>query len=379
MSKNQLNENDLFLQLKRDYLNFMEQINRQMGYDPNLIGVLFALLMEMEKTYLTQDQIIELTGFSRTIVSDALATLTDITSKFPVLETRKPRDKKKYYHSPLDFEEYIRIIFISSLEIINTNVEFIPPLIHRLDALTPQNSYILHVKQLLSLFNNINKSLSAFVEHSEKNLKRILENTDNNKDILNQLIKNESNIGISENRASFNENIVQINDSFEKIKKEYITKMQEVATSMGRRKELIAIFLSLYLEKDPITQDNLIQLTNYSRSTISEGLTLLSKLNTVEVVKKPKDRKKYYKPRINMEEYGLLGFQNRKSLFSKIKTMIENTFLHELKKIIAPNIEKAKLELFFKENIRCYQILEDYMTVFFNYFYQNGRLKEFPA
>ena len=98
------------LQLKMDYLQFMEQINHSsFAIDPNQTGVLFALLMEND--YLTQEQLIELTGFSRTTISETISELSNVTSKYPVLQTRKPRDKKKYYYCPLDIEQYIRTFF----------------------------------------------------------------------------------------------------------------------------------------------------------------------------------------------------------------------------------------------------------------------------
>ena len=46
------------LQIKIDFLAFMEQIHGALGFEPNLIAVLFALLIEGD--YITQDRIMEL-------------------------------------------------------------------------------------------------------------------------------------------------------------------------------------------------------------------------------------------------------------------------------------------------------------------------------
>lgn len=56
------------------------------------------------------------------------------------------------------------------------------------------------------------------------------------------------------------------NDSIEKIERDFIEKSMESQNILGRRRELSAILHTLILENEPITQDDIINLTNYSRS-----------------------------------------------------------------------------------------------------------------
>ncbi|MFX1508522.1 MAG: hypothetical protein ACFFDC_20770, partial [Promethearchaeota archaeon] len=124
-----------FIDIKRNYLVFMEQTLT--WFDPNLIRILFVLLMEGEA--LDQDQIIELTELNRATVSATLSRLTDSTSKFLVLQTRKKGQRKKY-QCPQKLAVYFRTLLIEGLEVTKFSLEQVPILIHRLDSLSSQSS-----------------------------------------------------------------------------------------------------------------------------------------------------------------------------------------------------------------------------------------------
>ena len=116
---NKGNQLEQLNQLKIDYIEFMKQIHE--WSESTIIAVLYTILMEGD--YLTQEQIMFYTGFSRTVVSDTLAKLTAVTSKYPVMQTRKPGDKKKYYYCPYSFEQYISSLIVTASEVVDVNFE----------------------------------------------------------------------------------------------------------------------------------------------------------------------------------------------------------------------------------------------------------------
>lgn len=300
----------------------------------------------------------ELTGFSRTTISETISNLTDVMSKYPVHQTRKPGDKKKYYYCPLDIEQYIRTFFMGALELSEFKIDFIPQFLHRLDALIPQNADIMHVKQfLINIFVSI-KYYIAFIEQSDHYLLQFAKNPDYIPDF---------NLNEDELFKITNDNETDPNtDSLRSIKIELIEQMKDNATAFGIKKELIAIIYALLLENKPVTQDYLIELTNYSRTVISDSLSRYSKLNVVQVVKKPKDRKKYYQIQ-RRENYSFAKLQRLKQSIAQINMMIHTKFLPDLNRIEASMSEKEKLESFFYETIRSYQLFDDYSTLFFNF------------
>ena len=64
----------------------MDQINRMYGYPRNYVGVLFTLIMEKDKE-LTQNQIMQLTGYSRSSISEVLSQLNE---DLIISEVKKP-------------------------------------------------------------------------------------------------------------------------------------------------------------------------------------------------------------------------------------------------------------------------------------------------
>ncbi|MHA1994605.1 MAG: hypothetical protein ACW97Z_08705 [Candidatus Hodarchaeales archaeon] len=356
------NDQDPLLSLKNDYLTFIAQANKSLGYNPYLKGVLFALMSE--GILISQEQIMRLTGYSRSMVSEILTELTDFSSRFPVRETRKPGDKKKYYSCSLSFVQYTKILAKTNLESSETSYEFIDALFPRLDALYPQTPDIKHVYNLLSFLKSTYYSVKALITYVEDQLDSILE-TGNFPDI-NPYIKKT----LEENKRSSHVPEIEIPDSdtLPQIKHDFISYLQDVIPPSGKQRDLITTYFGLYLEREPVTQEQLGELTGASRTAISETLSLLTKIRSAKLVKKPKDRKKYYSPIISMADYSLLKYTNQKRVFTQIKSGINSEILPELQRITANEKEKKKFEKFLNENLYCYQILEDFISLMYQTF-----------
>jgi DNA-binding transcriptional regulator GbsR (MarR family) len=156
-------------------------------------------------------------------------------------------------------------------------------------------------------------------------------------------------------------------DSLLSIKRDFISNMLELSTELiGGENELISVFLALFLEDEPVTQDDLMNVTNSSRTKVSQALTMMEELNVVQIVKKPGDRKKYYKGASSMEEYGKGKLGRVQGYYTQIQMMMRKKFLPDLEKIEAlqeeEKQEKERLKKFFEDNIYYYNIFIRFST-----------------
>ena len=349
-------------QLKIDFIAFMEQVHRALGFDANLISVLFSLLMEGR--YLTQEEVMDLSGLSRPSVSENLAKLTDPASKFPVLVTRLPGDRRKHYYCPLEFDEYIRTFFVEATAASDFGTTFIPPILERLEALDPDDSAVDYMKSFLRYLLSVTEFYEEFIAKSKENLKLFFENIDQKLDLPTpEIVSGKGKTGEVVIRSDAVEG-----DSLLKTKRDFIVGMLENSTPTGRRKEPVAVFLAMGLSSEPMTQEEIMEVTGYGRSTVSETLTSLTGLSVVTVEKKPRDRKKYYSALMGAQNYGLQKSQMQLGGYSQIVDMIGRRFLPRLREVEGDTEEKERVKVFLEANIRAYQLIVDYVTLLFDTF-----------
>jgi DNA-binding transcriptional regulator GbsR (MarR family) len=340
------------LQLKIDFLAFMEQVHGSLGFEPNLIAVLFSLLLEGD--YITQDRVMELTGLSRTTVSEILTKLADPFSSFPVLATRRPGDRRKFYYCPLSIDEYVMTFFTSATTASDFSEEILHEMKARLDALDSEAPEVLHVKKFFAYLLNVLIILQDLLEHTRMHMKKFAENPD-----YIPIFTDEDFTPIARKRPEppASEYRHRENDTLLDIKREYINETLEHASPVGRRREIAAVSLAMILSADSITQEEVMEVTGYGRSTVSENLSRIEEMNVLRVIKKPGDRKKYYKSLIKLEGYGTRKFQIQNHGYGQIGRMIEERFLPELRRIPGSPPGKERMELFLEKNIRAYNFI----------------------
>ncbi len=350
MSENP-NEQSL-LQLKIDYLAFMEQVHGALGFEPNLISVLFSLLLEGD--YITQDRIIELTGFSRSTVSETLKKLTDPSSSFPVLATRRPGDRRKFYYCPLGIDEYVMTFFTSATAASDFSEEILHEMLERLDAMGSETPEALHVRKFFGYLLGALILIQDLLEYTRMHMERFAEDPDYVPKFTDEGIVSIEKERLEPMARRFRS---RKNDTLLDIKREYIRETLEHASPVGRRREIAAVSLALILNADPMTQEEIMEVTGYGRSTVSENLAKIEEMNVLSVVKKPGDRKKYYKTTIKLDGYGTQKFQIQRHGYGQIGRMIEERFLPELRKIPGSSPGKEKMKRFLDENVRAYNFI----------------------
>lgn len=359
-------------QLKVDFIAFMEQVHRALGFDANLISVLFSLLMEGR--YLTQEEVMDLSGLSRASVSENLSKLTDPTSKFPVLITRLPGDRRKHYYCPLEFDEYIRTFFVEASAASEFGTKFIPPILKRLEYMDPGDPAVNYVKSFLRYLLSVTEFYEEFIAKSEENIKLYFEDIDLNLDLPTpDVVSGPEGTG----KVLAGGKPVK-GDSLLNIKRDFIVGMLESSAPIGRRKEPVAVYLAMGLSHEPLTQEEIMEVTGYGRSTVSETLTRLGGLGVVSVEKKPGDRKKYYSALVGFEDYGLQKSQMQRGGYSQIVDMVKRRFLPRLKKVEGDQDEKERMRVFLEANIRTYQLIVDYVGLLFETFQEWMKDLEWP-
>lgn len=115
------------------------------------------------------------------------------------------------------------------------------------------------------------------------------------------------------------------------LKREFIKFMEEKHIGLVFPKNYFGCVMAVLIEQEPITQDTIKKLTNYSKTTISQMLKLLQVTFPLMQVKKPKIRKKYYS--INMS--------TREFMFTFLQMLIET--YKEKVDFILPLLEELEL------------------------------------
>lgn len=333
--------------------------------EENTISVLYLLLMEQD--YMTQDQIKDLTGLSRTAVSEALRNLTENTS-LPILQTRKSDSKKNYYYSPFSFDQYTKNYLLQSIQTTISNLKVIPIFLHRLNSINDDSVE----KKQLENYLQINLFVTYYYSKLSVDLNslwdKLQENSNYKLTITNEFLISEINIEDLVQKASKKMNPIK-NDSLRKIKRDFVEYAKDSQTVYGRSRELTAISHVLIIEPNPITQDYLIEFTNYGRSTVSEALSKLVKLGSVEIVKKPKDRKKYYKVKYSLLDYVINRSKASLIAIEMIILMLNENFIRRILSLNINDKIKKKYCDFFTLNIKSFKILSEIIELYFTAIY----------
>ena len=354
-------DKERLLQLKIDYLSYMKQITD--WFDPNIMLVLFALLME--GSYLTQKQLTELTGLKQSTISETITRLIYSPLGLPIIETHKPGNRKqKFYTCPLEFEEYIQKMFSGGMKAVDINISYLPPILMRIDTLSTEGADVDHVRDFLhfyweyinltrDIFSNIDDLLTYYFQGEGKK-----------PDFAQYLTNHDYTQCLSEEQKQPLEK-----DSLQEIKRAFLKEIMGTESSTGASKELAVIFLAFSLENEPVTQDELMKITQYSRTTVSDVLSQLALQNFLNVTKKPNSRKKYYETKLPMKQFMSSRLQLMNYKIQQLKTTLEKKFIPELQKIDFQDQidEKTRLENFFQENIRCYQLLASFSADSFDF------------
>jgi DNA-binding transcriptional regulator GbsR (MarR family) len=336
----------------------MMQVYKVMAYDEATIGILYSLLIESPK-YLASKDLETLTGFAGSTISETLSKIKTSMGDFPILFTKKPKDRTKYYYTPISFEFFMKRNFLLMTEATELSLDFIPPLVARLGALSDSSASIAHMRETIVFFYSAVYYYNEIFGKTPALLEEILKNPD--------IDLNLSALAKEVKVPPFQTYSIPESDNLLAIKQTFISSMMRLSSELlGGNEELIATFLALMLENEPITQNEIMKIGKSSRTQVSRALAMMEEVKIVEISKKPGDRKKYYKSASNLQDYGGGKLKRVLGYYSQIQMMMQTKFLPDLEKI-DPNgkveeQEKIKLKLFFEENLHFFDVFVSFST-----------------
>ncbi len=186
-------------------------------------------------------------------------------------------------------------MFSGGMKAVDINIAYLPPILQRIDTLKREGADVDHVRNFFHFYWNYTNITRDIFSNIDEILEFYFLGEGSKPDFNNYLTDHDYTRHLSDDQR-----VPLPNDSLEQIKMDFLKEIMNVESSIGANKELAVIFLAFSLESEPVTQDDLMKITQYSRTTVSDVLSQLSLQNFLNVIKKPSSRKKYYEPKLPM-------------------------------------------------------------------------------
>ncbi|MHA2073521.1 MAG: hypothetical protein ACW97X_02790 [Candidatus Hodarchaeales archaeon] len=369
-------------EIKKEFVHYMEEKHSGFLFPKKFFGCMMAVFIE--QVPITQDRIEELTNYSKTTISQMLNL---IQMNFPLKQLKKPGIRKKYYTIDMTTRKFMLTVLTMIIDTYKDKVDFIPPIIEEIQPYTQkhpkfetfklflENYYqfsILYMQLLSETENELSDLVdTGQINASELSNYNILSSPEHQKKI--QLLLDPPN----KPKSFIDQQIREpsLAELYNHFKQEFFKKFRENLTYAGSQKAMARAIIGteLLLEQRPLTQKEIEKATNFQRSTISDTLKLLLKMEMTELVKRPGDRKKYYMIIQSWDKRTIRRFK------------INVIYAIEMKGRISKWIEKVEAENLDKENHSFYLFLKDIFHTyvqFEQYFrllevkYLNIRLKD---
>lgn len=234
---------------------------------------------------ITQDDLIVLTGGSRTRISSTLSFLRS-TGLIKIIKI--PLIRKKYYQLNIPLNDIYRSFFGYLQKKYEENTSFIEKVLSSLQSLK-NSSEILelsHFKNFLEDFIKIN-SLGIYFSRKFKN--RSLNFPKLNSDLQSKYMKKlsvvaKATISQTSHNSPFSPSSKPSHE-LDTIKQSYFQQLRALYEKIDRKGLYIALIHVISIEVDAPTQERLMTLTNLPRSTLSEALSKIEADGLIKSVK----------------------------------------------------------------------------------------------
>ncbi|MHA2152157.1 MAG: hypothetical protein ACXAAQ_09270, partial [Candidatus Thorarchaeota archaeon] len=343
--------------IKREFIQFMEEVHGGNPYPRNFYGCLLAIIIEPEPV--SQERIMELTGFSQAAVS---LTIKKIQLLFPIRTIKRVGERKHYYEYD-DPNRFSLDLNLRRTEVQDLNTKFILPILEKAEVEIENDpasrrfaDYLKNLLLYLNLTHEIRKENTEVFERVQNdgslNTSGLL-----NKSLLNQ--KPLSNFLIQLKEASieyakipFNEE--QVSGVKQKLKNEYYTGVKSNFNPLYSQ-TIVNQFMITHtiIAEGCVTQQQIVHLTNLPRSTVSELLSEIQKRGVIKVTKKG-SRVKFYEPGILFSDL-MLGHFDRAANYIDTTRKRLSEFAKKTRKVGSSKKVKKLLE-FLKSLERAYSI-----------------------
>jgi DNA-binding transcriptional regulator GbsR (MarR family) len=303
--------------IKREFIAYMEGAHSGYPYPRNLFGCLLAILVEPNPV--TQERIMELTGYSQTAVS---LTIQKIQLLFPVKKIKKSGDRKHYYIYDGSPNSFLLDLTRKRVDVQDIDLNFIQAMLEKAQEMEKRSKSI---GRFIDYLNNMKLYLSqnhalrtasadsfktALVSGSMKGINlqdsRLLEEAE-----LANFLKQLREVSSSANDSPLGKS--ESSDEYLSLKRDYFSGLKENLNPLYSQELVNRMIVFHYiLLEGRATQDAIEEATLLPRSTVSESLKNPVERGLLKVQKK--SRTKIYQSGISFVELQL-GSYDRAALF----------------------------------------------------------------
>jgi DNA-binding transcriptional regulator GbsR (MarR family) len=334
--------------IKREFIKFMEEIHSGNPYPRNFYGCLVSIMVETEPV--SQERIMELTGFSQATVS---LTIQKIQLLFPIRTIKMVGERKHFYEYDAP-DRFALDLTKKRTEVQDLDTEFIAPILEKAETrLKKDNSirrFVDYLKNLLLYLNLIHEYRRNNAEVFEKAMEegsldaKTLYGIETLKrkplsDFLVQLRDASKEYGVPSDKHDFS------GIDNQNLKRDYLKGIKPNFNPLYSQ-DLANQYMVVHavLLEGLITQEQIADLTQLPRSTISELLSQVEKRGLVKVTKKSGSRVKYYQPGILFSDL-MLSYFDRVAIYIGTTRKRLSEFASETKKIRTTTQAKKLLVL----------------------------------
>ena len=338
--------------IKREFIAYMELVHGANQYPRNFFGCLLSIIIESEPV--SQERIMELTGFSQATVS---LTIQKIQLLMPIRALKKVGDRKLYYMYDGPPEGFLLDLLRRRVDVQDIDIQLIEKMLLKLretDIGKAGNKRFLNYLNNMLLYSNLIHELrSSGVEP----FKRFLEaGSLDEMDLKDSKVLNKGTLAdflIELSKKSIDTESFRdesLIDSLQ-LKIEYFTGIKATLNplySQALANQLIVMH-NVLLEGST-TQEWIEKSTLLPRSTISEVLTQLVKRGVIKVAKKDRSKTKLYHSTVSFSELMLASIDRVIEYESTVRKHLSD-FIAMTRKI-HPVSKETKRFLEFLRNLK---------------------------
>ncbi len=288
--------------IKREFIQLMEEVHGGNPYPRNFYGCLLAIIIEPEP--ISQERIMELTGFSQATVSLAIQ---KIQLLFPIRTIKRVGERRHYYEYNAT-NRFAIDLTLKRTEVQDLDTKFILPILEKAEIELKKDPasrrFVDYLKNLL-LYLDLTHEIRR--ENAEV-FKRVLNerSLDTSGLLSKRLLKQKP---LSDFLAQLKEASREYTklphkdemalDTMDKLKNEFLTGIKLNFNPLYSQ-ALANQFMIVHsvIVEGRATQQQIVSLTNLPRSTVSELLSEPEERGVIKVTKKKGSRVKYYEPGI---------------------------------------------------------------------------------
>ncbi|NHI91334.1 MAG: hypothetical protein EAX96_02450 [Candidatus Lokiarchaeota archaeon] len=346
--------------LKRQLISTLEEKYFQNFTRQKLWTII--LVMMIENRPITQDQIMDLTGYGRSMVSQ---TLNEIYSIGMVQSIKVRGQRKKLFQTSCNIMTMYTRPLLQFIELYKSNKNFIYDFIQKVKILKIIHPEIQHFLLFLNTLQKITDLYLNMGVELETDLSKLLNEKENylndqSEQLFEQLdIFKEKPLEIVNTLNEIEPMDPELKEELDTIKRDFLHILENFFYTATAEKEFGLIMDCLFLEYLPVNQDRLIELTGYGRSTISTTIKTLVKMGLVQRVKILGERKKYYKPSFPIQQLPSLKFIKSRKFIADCKGIFMST-RKNLKKLTIKVEDAIKFLNFLDDGIKFFVAIEKY-------------------